>query len=152
MFYQWGKNVGWSATDPLVSSNGDTTWDQSTVSGDVWTSANDPCPEGWQVPSVDDFETLAEEGKVVSTWTEQGGVSGSLFVDAATEESIFLPAAGYRGYSSGSVYGQDTQGDYWSSTAYNDIDGYYLYFNSSNGLKSNSNNYAFGMCIRCVRK
>jgi uncharacterized protein (TIGR02145 family) len=152
MLYQWGKNVGWSATDPLVSSNGDTTWDQSTVSGDVWTSANDPCPEGWQVPSLDDFATLAEESKVVSTWTEQGGVSGRLFVDVATDKSIFLPATGYRNVSSGALGYVGSYGYYWSGTPSSAANGCYLRFGAGAVNPSSRNNRGYGFAVRCVSK
>ncbi|MDR1719185.1 MAG: hypothetical protein LBR67_03570 [Dysgonamonadaceae bacterium] len=46
-FYQWNKKVGWSITDPLVNSNGGTTWDTSYPSG--MDSCNIPQRLHWQV-------------------------------------------------------------------------------------------------------
>ena len=28
MLYRWNRRIGWSATDPIVDSNGNTTWEQ----------------------------------------------------------------------------------------------------------------------------
>ncbi len=152
MFYQWGKNVGWSATDPLVSSNGDTTWDDSVVSGTVWEPSYDPCPDGWRVPSLEDFQALCDDTKVVSTWTRQGGVDGRLFVDATTEKSIFLPAAGYR-YMYGSVSYQGIRGGYWSSSTHNSRTGVYaLLFNDASVYTADDDVYAYGFAVRCVRQ
>ncbi|MDR1809513.1 MAG: hypothetical protein LBR34_03800, partial [Prevotella sp.] len=33
MFYQWNRSLGWSSSNPLVNSNGGTTWDNSAPSG-----------------------------------------------------------------------------------------------------------------------
>jgi uncharacterized protein (TIGR02145 family) len=152
MLYQWGKNVGWSATDPLVSSNGGTTWDESSASGDVWASAEDPCPDGWQVPTAADFEALGDRDKVRSAWTMQGGIFGNLFVDMATGESIFLPSAGFRYDSDGSVYNPGNYGCYWSSTGKDSVSGYYLYFYIEFIYPSYSATRANGFSVRCVRK
>jgi uncharacterized protein (TIGR02145 family) len=151
MFYQWGKKVGWSVTDPIVSSNGDTTWDESAASGNVWELANDPCPDGWQVPSVEDFWNLTDRNYVDRTLTTQtqGGVSGILFIDKATKNSIFLPAAGFRYYS---LYGQNAGGYYWSSTAINGSNGYNLRFGITSIDPSSYGSFDNGSSVRCVRK
>ena len=51
MFYQWGRSVGWSSTDPMINSNGGTEWDSDFYRGNTWTRANNPCPRGWRVPT-----------------------------------------------------------------------------------------------------
>jgi hypothetical protein len=50
--------------------------------------------------------------------------------------TLFLPAAGGRNYSTGSLFNGGSYGNYWSSTAYsseNNANDYNLYFNSGNG-------------------
>jgi uncharacterized protein (TIGR02145 family) len=151
MFYQWGKNVGWSATDPLTSSNDDTTWDESSFSGEEWTSANDPCPDGWQVPSLADIEALTDESKVTNTWTKQDGVNGRLFVDQKTEKSIFLPAAGERVYSSSDLAAVGSSGIYWSGTPGSATTGYYLLVGAWRVEFSIDTYRNHGLAVRCVR-
>ncbi len=148
MFYQWGKNVGWSSTDPLVSSSGDTTWDGSTVSGNVWASFNDPCPKGWRVPTLGEFTSLLNGNEVISVWEKHGEVNGRAFFDANTEKSVFLPASGYR-YDNGSLSGVDSSGNYWSSTV--NYSGYADYLNFGSGEANTNNDYrAYGHSVRCV--
>ena len=53
MFYQWNRKKGWSSTDPMINSNGGTTWDNSFPEGDGWEKTNDPCPTGWRVPTYE---------------------------------------------------------------------------------------------------
>jgi uncharacterized protein (TIGR02145 family) len=152
MFYQWGWNMGWSAKDPLISSNGDTTWRQHTVTGMMWASFYDPCPDGWQVPSLEDFNALTDGNAVVSTWTTRDGVNGRLFVDVATEKSIFLPATGCRGSSYGVLYNVGGYGGYWSGTPIGATSGYLLGFYAEGVNPRNSDSRGTGYAVRCVRQ
>jgi len=40
MFYQWNRRVGWSATDPMINSNGGTDWDFAIPEGYRWEKKN----------------------------------------------------------------------------------------------------------------
>jgi uncharacterized protein (TIGR02145 family) len=152
MFYQWNRNIGWSSTDPMVNSNGDTDWDSSTPDGYEWYWANDPSPVGWRVPALAELQTLLDTDKVSSEWTACNGVNGRLFTDKTTGKSLFLPAAGYR--SSGTLNDAGTYGYYWSST--HNTDEYYapsLSFRSGSAAQYSrySNQYRkFGCSVRCV--
>ena len=69
-------------------------------------SANDPCPDGWRLPSKTELSTLVGSG-------EWGG-GGYRFYRGM--DTLFLPFAGERKPSSGYI---DTFGGYyWSSTPY----------------------------------
>lgn len=65
---------------------------------------------------------------------------------------LFLPAAGYRYRSNGSMENQGISGAYWTSTAQSSANnGYSLYFQSSLvGPSSNSYDYS-GYSVRCVQ-
>ncbi len=115
MFYQWNRKVGWSSTDPMVNSNGGTTWDSSIPSGTTWESANDPCPSGWRVPTENELNTLFDFNKVKSEWIVQNGKTGRKLTDNSSGNSIFLPAAGLRRYKGGELQTEGTNGRYWSS-------------------------------------
>jgi len=114
MFYQWGKNVGWSTTDPLFASNGSTTWDNTSYKGDFWTEENCPCPKGWRVPTDQELQKLVDAGSI---WTTISGITGRKF--GKGRNSIFLPAVGERG----NTFDDDLRevgevGNYWSSNTF----------------------------------
>jgi uncharacterized protein (TIGR02145 family) len=146
MFYQWNRNVGWSSSDPMVNSNGGTTWNQFPEAGDAWNTANDPCPAGWRLPTVEELQSLVRSGN----WTTSNGVNG--FV--CSGNTVFLPAAGYRAYGTGQFLSRGIYGNYWSSEA------------AANGKNGASSLFFFddmaapgtyatrsdGQCVRCVAK
>jgi uncharacterized protein (TIGR02145 family) len=144
MFYQWNRKVGWSSTDPLVNSNGETTWDSSVPSGTEWEKVNDPCPAGWRVPSLDELQSLVSSGYQSTT---QNGVNGTLFGSAPN--TVFLPAAGYRGASSSKLF-NDSRGYFWSSTQYNSDYAYRLGFGSGYASSTDVTGRLCGYSVRCV--
>ena len=87
----------------------------------------------WRMP------TKAEQQELIDNctwaWTTQNGVNGYK-VKGPNGNSIFLPAAGYRGGSS--LYDAGSFGGYWSSTPYvsYDLYAYGLFFTSSNHYMS----------------
>jgi hypothetical protein len=151
MFYQWNRKTGWSATDPMINSNGGTEWDNSKPFGTTWEKNNDPSPIGCHIPSLSEIETLFETGKVSNLSTTINGVAGIKFIDKATGNSIFLPFAGYRYH--GELSGDDNY--YWSSTVRYD-----LHFDSDDeldcGVEYNDDWYSGygipdnGFSVRCV--
>ena len=118
MFYQWNRNIGWSNTDPMINSNGGTTWDTTTPTGTEWTPANDPSPTGWRVPTFGEILSLTNPEKVDNVWITQNGVSGRKFTDRANGNSLFLPAVGTRSLFGGSLYDHLTHGRYWSNNPF----------------------------------
>ncbi len=67
-----------------------------------------------------------------------------------TSQGTSLPAAGNRQYNDGSMYGNGTEGVYWSSTADDEWgNGRILYFGSENMSPSMGNSLAFP--IRCIQ-
>ena len=112
MFYQWNRKTTWP-TDNYVTG-----WHNSFVAGCTWEKANDPSPAGWRVPTLAEIEKLCDANNVTSEWITLNGVNGRKFIDIATGNSIFLPAAGYRYYYGGTLNYVDSCGHYWSSTAY----------------------------------
>ena len=130
--YQWNRKVAWSATDPMVNSNGGTTWNSSVPEGTEWTKANDPSPAGYRVPTSGEISSLLNTTYVTNEWTTQNGVFGRIFTDKSNGNSIFLPAVGFRDGSDGTLYGAGSYGSYWSSTQGNTGLAYYLYFHSGN--------------------
>ena len=86
----------------------------------------------WRMPTDAEWTELREQ--CTWTWTTQNGKTGYKVTSKKsgyTNNSIFLPAAGYR-YDS-SLYGAGSDGDYWSSSLDTDYPGgaWYVDFNSS---------------------
>ena len=100
----------------------------------------------WRMPTKAEWEELKNNTTV--TWTTQNGVYGRKFT-ASNGNSLFLPAAGYRG--DGSLYDAGSGGYYWSSSLYadNPSGAWYLYF-SSGYCYVGSNNRYFGQSVRAV--
>lgn len=109
MLYQWNRRIGWSTTEPMISSPSGNTWNSTAASGSIWITINDPCPSGWHLPTKTDLEKLIAAG---STWAPRNGVAGRTFGSGAN--TIFLPAAGYR--SGGTLSQVSNLGAYNSST------------------------------------
>ena len=134
MFYQWGRRTGWSFADPLVSSPAGNAWNSTEMAGEVWDTAADPCPEGWRLPTQQDFRKLLDTDMVRRKWSDDGsggGVSipgwntrateqetdpqGIVFTDGTTGERVFFPAAGMRYREGGAKMNDKTDGFYWST-------------------------------------
>jgi len=117
MFYQWNRKTGWSATDPMINSNGGTTWDDSEPIGIIWKKANDPSPVGWRIPTLEEIQSLLNTNRVSNEWISVNNVFGRKFTDKASGNSLFLPAAYDRFGSSGQLNNFLCEiGSYWSST------------------------------------
>ena len=161
MFYQWGRATGWSSTDPIKGYDAageitGATWDNSDEPGGEWMAANDPCPEGWRLPTAEETGKLCDGTKVTNEVVPASAESpaGRTFTDKATGEAIFLPAAGYRNNVTGLLGGVGVMGAYWTVTA-GDAVGYGLYmlfmYNYDASPADNANR-ANGYSVRCVVK
>ena len=147
MFYQWNRRIGWSSTDPMTDSNGNTVWNSSIPAGTAWTQANDPCPAGWRVPTHQELISLRDAGhEWVSNWNDTG-INGRLFGTAPNQ--IFLPAAGDRRSTTGELLLVGSFGSYWTSTRYADYTAQSSWFGSG-GVGVGWAWRASGFSVRCV--
>ena len=146
MFYQWNSKVGWKYSEPLTPSDGTSTWNSSWNGNNAtaWEKSNDPCPKGWRMPSQGELNALVSSGSV---WKSVNSMNGRQF--GSGSNTIFLPAAGYRGGSDGTLGDAGSGGGYWSSTANDAHYSYYLRFGSGSAYTSYNDRY-FGLSCRCV--
>ena len=98
---------------------------------------------GAQLPTKEQWEELQD--KCLWTWTGNG-----YNVVGPNDNSIFLPAAGYRGFDRW-VYEVGSDGDYWSSEPRNSLYSYSCEFNRLE-IGVYSNNRCYGMSVRLVKK
>ena len=175
-YYQWGRNPtcfgrdGTDDTNPCSSPVygaaapwGNTTandnagtitgWNTTAAANGAWAdgskTVNDPCPAGWRVPTATQLTGLANNTQnsrtLVGSWTNN---STNYSVGYRFGQSLFLPAAGFRGDSNGSLLNRGFSGTYWSSTE-NSSRSRILLFTSivaSVGTEFRT----FGFSVRCV--
>jgi uncharacterized protein (TIGR02145 family) len=135
--YSWGT----SALTPQCYGDGSTGTNVTTKN-----ATYDPCPTGYRVPSYDEWDYLRQNNTKSNfgTWSS-GNWSGSTFGN-----SLYLPAAGYRYYSSGVLYYRGTYGFYWSTRSHSSNTNAYgfLFYSSDTDMYNTSRRY--GMSVRCV--
>ena len=111
-FYSWGTYI-WTKGDtqfPLKY----TTTDRKTqlVPSDDAARAN--WGGEWRMPTVEEFEELADPVKCDWEWITKDGINGYKVTGKKTGKSIFLPITGFRFYEA--VQFRAINGIYWSST------------------------------------
>ena len=114
-------------------------------------SANNPCPDGWRIPTYDELDELRDN---YSQWTTNAdGHIGYYFVGEYTYTEdipqVFFPAAGCRS-NYGGVLNRGDGGYYWSSRPVN-TNAYGLHFNGSGEYMQNYLR-AYGFSVRCVQE
>lgn len=129
MIYQWNRKKAWAATGEISG------WDNSASIGNIWEKENDPCPEGWRIPTIDELQTLLDTTKVRQEWITLNGVQGRKFTDLQSGNSVFFPAVGYRDYTTGSFKNEYLPNKECPAS---------LYWSITN--KSHTPSYAYCMC------
>ena len=111
MFFQWSKRKGWCPTNKETEGWITEGWTRFFFRDTEWYAENDPCPDGWRLPTQYEFESLIDAG---SKQVTQNGVNGLLF--GTVPNQIFLPAVGLHPRDDGPIGLRRGDGNYWSST------------------------------------
>jgi uncharacterized protein (TIGR02145 family) len=127
MLYQWNSKVAWTATNPTVPSDGESTWNSEWNGNDktVWETQNNPCPKGWRVPIRDEWNSLvdtsAEAGYLYdcNEFAISNGTKGKFYGDK-TGNKIFLPATGEVWDNTGEYHEAGSNAWYWGNNARDD--------------------------------
>jgi len=172
LFYQWNRKYGQvldsdptfeSTLQSSASEGNDVSYKNSFfINNECWYSGNavtdkwdfDPCPEGWRVPTVSEFNSLNAKGH---TWVtdksydgkSSGTYSGAMF--GTGDNQIFLPGNGYRAYNGNRV--SDNICNYWSNEPSQSYPNYgkYLMISNSDTQIGNQDRRAMGYSVRCVQ-
>ena len=145
MFYQWNRNIGWSNTNPPVSTNG-SAWNSAWNGGGAttWQAANNVCPAGYRVPTPTEYQNLVDAGNV---WTTRNGVNGCEFGSGAN--TIFIPAAGRIRHENGLFEWAGLYGYGWANAVFG-AGSSHLFFSNSTIQAQSSDPRALGYSVRCV--
>jgi uncharacterized protein (TIGR02145 family) len=176
-YYQWGRNPTCFGRDGIDGANpctspvygaaapwGNTTgndnagaitgWSTTPAANGAWAdgskTVNDPCPAGWRVPTATQLAGLADNTlnprTSVGSWTENSTNYGT---GHRFGQSLFLPAAGDRFNSNGSLVNRGRHGFYRSSTESFSSFAQILFF-YSDGVSVESYSRTFGFSVRCI--
>ena len=139
LYYMWGdteghkKDSGYEFTPANYNAKG-----LNNISADLTLAqdaANVRLGGSWRMPTQEEFRELRDNTNV--TWTTINGVAGYTFANKTdASKYIFMPAAGYYGWSS-SIKNWNRLGYYWSSSLPNypdSISGAYGFFFDSSGV------------------
>ena len=157
MLFQWNRNVGWSVPpQQLQRWNSDTnswenaSWDTSYEAGTVW--VNDPCPRGWRVPTLAEFQTLGNGFTPINVPATGGRLLGAF----DGYDGVFFPFLNFRRGDSAPAIGS-THGRYWSSTPFGNISAWSLRIAGNGAVIGNGALQAPGLnyrmeayAVRCV--
>lgn len=134
-------------TDSDYGNNGFTDNLTTLQPGDDAATAN--WGGGARTPTKEEWGELIYN--TIVEWTRRNGVNGQLFT-GSNGNSIFLPSAGFRSFSSLDYAGE--LGNYWSSSLNMDdpSDAWYLLFNSNWYIRSDEGFRPHGYTVRAVRQ
>lgn len=115
-------------------------WDWDDAASSNWGGT-------WRMPTDDEWTWL--QNNCTWVWTTENGVNGRKVTSNITGNSIFLPAAGYRGGTSLSNAGSN--GYYWSSSLYTGYSSFAWYVSFYSGSVGRNRDYRYsGRSVRPV--
>ena len=147
-YFQWNKknNDNFMSFDEYFASN--------FPNVTSWLSANDPCPKGWRVPTLEEMKKLLDINKVTN---ERITLEGNIlhyfykFTDKTSGNNILMSCAGFLNDNDSILYGSEQVGLYWSSTEYSVREAAYcLRFLASGTVETFADYKAVGLSVRCV--
>ena len=131
----------WSWTSDKHNYFWDSKMNGYSVIQKVTKTIYDPCPIGWSIPQYDTFTGLSEDNTKVAD-------NGRYCTIKDGSQSLFIPLAGYRNYSSGSVSGVGNFGSCCLGTPYSEILGHQLNLDRFGLFLQSGSSRGYGYSVR----
>lgn len=147
LLFQFNRITGYSTESDVAYGLGGQisfSWNQTGESGDAWDSSNDPCPDGYRVPTSDELKTLSDAANVECVFDG----SGMTFTDKNTNQIMFMPGGVERSSNTGKLWHPEWC-SYWSATGSSSTLAYRFYADDA-FVSVNQSMRASGYFIRCI--
>ncbi|MEN9414683.1 MAG: hypothetical protein RLZ62_987 [Bacteroidota bacterium] len=155
-YWQWGRKT-MAAPGPsgpgasLAEDKAVSGWNTTDAPNGSWMNniktENDPCPDGYRVPTEAQWRGVISNNTRIplGTW---GGAPTNYSCGVKFGSKLFLPAAGGRSHLNGALVYRGHYGIYWSSTEYG-ARSWLLHFNDRNA-GTDGNERAGAPAVRCI--
>ncbi|KFE97537.1 hypothetical protein IX39_19880 [Chryseobacterium formosense] len=131
-YYQYGRNAviatGYTSSGPItgfdnnwpVPANPAQRWNTGSETSPVKNTTYDPCPSGFRLPTLTEFQTLAANTNLEvygNNWNENDNNYNNAIIFKSGNVQITFPAGGFRTVNGpGNLQGRGQGGTYYTST------------------------------------
>ena len=156
-YYQWGGST--AVADAYTSAEAISNWNQTNAANNAWLDdskgTEDPCPTGFKVPTVAQWQGVIANNTVSRTSNNSWEMGDSNFGSAihfgsnTIPKKLTLPAAGSRSSSNGELRFRGRSGYAWTTSVTADIYRSIFLFGASQ-VAIAGGTLTSGYSVRCV--